>query len=56
VNTDTVITDTVITSWMIFNWRPVKTPTATRLARTARQYSSSAISHDTGIAFQSGHE
>src|SRR5580704_1511101 len=40
---------------MILSWKPEKWVYPRRLAGTARQYSSSAIVHETRIAFQSGH-
>src|ERR1700719_2519842 len=52
----TMNTATVIASWMIFSWKPLNAPNPKRLAGTARQYSSKAISHDTTMAFQIGHE
>src|ERR1700685_1654998 len=48
-------TASVTTSWRILSWKPEKWVYPRRLAGTARQYSSSAIAHETRIAFQSGH-
>jgi len=39
-------------TWMILSWNPEKWLKPRRLAGTARQYSSSAIPHETTIAFQ----
>src|SRR5579872_4922040 len=39
---------------MIFSWKPEKWPYPRRFAGTARQYSSSAINHETMTAFQMG--
>jgi hypothetical protein len=40
---------------MILSWKPEKWTLPRRLAGTARQYSNSAIAHETTIALQSGH-
>src|ERR1700693_1179234 len=52
----TMNTATVIASCTILSWKPVNWPNPQRLAGTARQYSSNAMSQETRMAFHSGHE